>query len=113
MTDTDRPGGPRDRETVHREHASPEDEQILEGIIETLRDTLSAEELARLDLQAIGPTTPFLSLPLDSLALMALMAGLEDRFRVFIPDDRAYSFERVGDLVDFIGRRLAAKAQRR
>lgn len=90
----------------------PGPKEIFEQVLETIRTTLPPEELVKLDLDAIEPRTPFLSLPLDSLALMGLMTSLEDRFRVFIPDDRAFAFERVEDLVAFIGERLEAKAAR-
>ncbi|MBL8930829.1 MAG: hypothetical protein JNL54_11950 [Kineosporiaceae bacterium] len=90
----------------------PDQASLLDGVRDVLTQTLRPEDLARVDLSAITLDTAVLSLPLDSLALMALMAALEERYRVFIPDEKAFAFERVGDLIDHLSLRLAAKAAR-
>lgn len=57
--------------------------------------------------------TPLLgALPeLDSMAVAALLTGLEERFGVSIGDDEidGATFETVGSLSDFIGGKLARK----
>ena len=61
---------------------------------------------------AIDRQTNLLSLPLDSAALLELMTRLEDTYRVFIPHEKAFEFETVGAIGDYISERLTAKAAR-
>ncbi|MCB0930547.1 MAG: acyl carrier protein [Mycobacterium sp.] len=90
----------------------PEAAEIVDAIRAALIKLLSPEDLAQVDVGNLGPQTPLLSLPIDSAALMALMTELEDTFTVFIDEEAAFSFAAVGDVVDHIRNRLAAKAQR-
>ena len=56
--------------------------------------------------------TPLLgALPeLDSMAVVALIAGLEDRFGILVDDDDidGATFASVGSLVDFVNGKVAA-----
>jgi len=90
----------------------PAPEQILVGLRAAIADTLDGVDLARIALDAVDTATPTLSLPVDSLALMRIVSGVEDRFRVFIPEDKAYAFTTIGELVSFVQEKTAAKAAR-
>ena len=91
----------------------PAPEQILVGLRAAIADTLDGVDLARIDLDTVHAGTPMLSLPVDSLALMQIVTSVEDRFRVYIPEDKAYSFTTIGELVDFVHEKTAAKAAKR
>lgn len=93
--------------------AVPEPEQVLAGLRAALTDVLDPGDLTKIDLDALGPGTPLLSLPVDSLALMEMMTRVEDRFRVYIPADRAYQFTTVGEVVQYVRDKAAAKAARK
>ncbi|MEV4811433.1 acyl carrier protein [Micromonospora avicenniae] len=91
----------------------PEADEVLTGLRDALTGVLDASDLAKIDLGAVGPDTPLLSLPIDSLALMELMTRIEDAFRVYIPEDRAYAFTTVGEVIDYVRTKAAAKAARK
>lgn len=63
---------------------------------------------------ALPPQTPLLgAVPtLDSMALVAILTTLEDRFGFTIEDDEidASKFETVGSLTEFVSGKLAAVA---
>ena len=90
----------------------PEEDEILDALRSGLAKLLSPEDLAHVDLPGIDRNTPFLSLPIDSAVLMALMAELEETFTVFVDDESAFAFTAVGDVSDYIRHRLAEKARR-
>jgi acyl carrier protein len=90
----------------------PEHDQILLGIREAIGDVLDADDLARIRLDDVRAETPLLSLPIDSMALMEIMKYIEDRFRVYIPDSKAYEFTAVGEVIDFVHEKAVAKASR-
>lgn len=90
----------------------PAPEQILVGLRAAIADTLEGVDLARIDLNAVHAGTPMLSLPVDSLALMQIITSVEDRFRIFIPEDKAYGFTTIGELIAFVQAKTAAKAAR-
>lgn len=92
--------------------AVPTDADILAALREALGDLLDPADLAQVDLPAIERTTPLLSLPLDSITLVAAMSRIENTFRVFIPEQKAFAFTHVGDLADFVRERVEAKAAR-
>lgn len=92
---------------------TPKPEEILAGVRTAIAETLQGADRDRVDVSAINPGTPMLSLPIDSLALMQIITGVEDRFRVFIPEDKAYEFTTIGEMVDFVHERATAKAERR
>lgn len=93
--------------------AVPEPDQVLAGLRDALTDVLDADDLAKVDLDALSLSTPLLSLPVDSLALMEMMTRIEDRFRVYIPEERAYQFKTVGEVVEYVREKAAAKAARK
>ena len=65
---------------------------------------------ATVNLDSVTADTPLLSLPLDSLALMALMTQVEDRYRVFIPEEKMFGFKTVGEVADYVRTAVEAKA---
>ena len=76
------------------------DEHILEGIRAVLNElevkcVVSSETHVREDLD------------LDSLQRIALVIGVENRFRVVLGPEDEEQINRVGDLVDVIRERLA------
>jgi acyl carrier protein len=91
----------------------PEPEQVLAGLREALTVILDKDDLAKVDLDALNVGTPLLSLPVDSLALMEMMTQIENKFRVYIPEDRAYQFATVGEVVEYVRDKAAAKAARK
>lgn len=91
---------------------TPTDADILAALREALADVLEPADLAHIDLDALSRTTALLSLPLDSITLVAAMTRIENTFRVFIPEKEAFSFTHVGELADFVRERVAAKAAR-
>ncbi|WP_186780077.1 acyl carrier protein [Streptomyces salinarius] len=91
---------------------TPTDDELLTALRDALIDLLDPADLAQVDLGALNRGTPLLSLPLDSITLVAAMSRLESTFRVFIPEQKAFGFTHVGDLADFVRERVAAKAAR-
>jgi acyl carrier protein len=90
----------------------PEPEEVMAAIRAGLVKLLPPEDLAQVDLDAVDASTPFLSLPVDSAVLMAMVTDLEDTFSVFIDEDAAFSFQTLGDAVDYIRARITARAHR-
>ncbi|MBA0046578.1 acyl carrier protein [Mycobacterium sp. NPDC050853] len=91
----------------------PSDMDVIDALRDSLTKLLPPEDLALVDLDAVDANTPLLSLPIDSVVLMALMNDLEDRFTAFIPEEEAFAFTVVGDIGTFIRQRLRDKAIRR
>ncbi|MFC5288436.1 phosphopantetheine-binding protein [Actinokineospora guangxiensis] len=87
----------------------PTDEEILTGLREEMAAVL---ESTTVDIDDMGPQTPLLSLPLDSLRLVELMSRVEDRFRVYIPEQAAFGFATIGDVVEHVRAKSEAKAAR-
>jgi acyl carrier protein len=75
---------------------------ILEEVRSILAQTLQLEDKA----EALEPSTHLLgSIPeLDSMAVVAVITGLEERFDIVVEDDEisAETFETVGSLCDFV-----------
>lgn len=90
----------------------PEADEVIAVLRGGLVKLLPPEDLAQVDIDEIDPTTQLLSLPVDSVVLMALMNEIEDTFTVFIPEEEAFAFSTVGEVADFVRTRLADKAQR-
>lgn len=90
----------------------PTDEELLEIIRAALSTALEEEILESFDPSSVDLDTLILRLPLDSLTLMSLMGRLEEETRVFIPDSKAFGFERVVDVTTFLREKLAAKEMR-
>jgi acyl carrier protein len=92
--------------------ASPKAEDVLAHLGEILAAVLDPEDAAKVELGALNLQTPLLSLPIDSLKLMELMTQIEDRFRIYIPEEEAYAFATLGEVVAFVQQRVAAKSAR-
>lgn len=92
--------------------AAPTDADVLGTLREALAELLEPAELAQVDLDSIESGTPLLSLPLDSITLVAAMTRVENEYRVFIPEQKAFGFQQVGDIADFVRERVQAKAAR-
>lgn len=90
----------------------PETDEVLDILRTALVTLLPPEDLAQVDIAAIGADTQLLSLPIDSVLLMALMNEIEEVFTVFIPEEQAFAFTTAGDLAEFVRQRLTDKAQR-
>jgi acyl carrier protein len=91
----------------------PDPDRVINGLREVLTLVLKDEDLAKIDLDAVDYHTRLLSLPIDSLALMETMGEIENRFRVYITEERAQGFVTIGDIIDYVQQRAAAKAARR
>jgi acyl carrier protein len=91
----------------------PERGQVIAGLRDALTAVLDPADLARVDLATVSEDTQLLSLPVDSLALMEVMTRIENAFRVYIPEDRAYAFTTAGEIADFVIEKAAAKAARK
>ena len=80
----------------------------LEDVKSVLGDTLQLGERAA----AFDAATPlFGTLPeLDSMAVVALITALEERFELVVEDEEitAAVFETVGSLTDFVDSKLAS-----
>ncbi|MEW2491009.1 acyl carrier protein [Streptomyces sp. NPDC048411] len=90
----------------------PTEEQITATLKTALTEVLEPADLAHVDLDAVGPHTPLLSLPLDSITLVSAMSRIETEYRVFIPEQKAFAFKTVADLAEFVQERVQAKAAR-
>lgn len=90
----------------------PDDNAVLDAVRAGLVKLLPPEDLRQVDLADLGPQTPMLSLPIDSVVLMALMTEIEDTFGVYIDEESAFAFAEIGDIGDYIRCRLAARADR-
>lgn len=80
---------------------------LIDDVKQVLNSTLQlGARAARMD-----ASTPLLgSLPeLDSMAVVSLIAALEDRFGIVVNDDEigAEAFETVGALVQFVEQKVA------
>jgi acyl carrier protein len=70
--------------------------------------------IAQKELEHEGPIEPSMSLSadlqLDSMAMIVVAVGLENRFRVRLDEQDAGALDTVGDLVALVCRRVAEKA---
>ena len=70
---------------------------------------VAEEDRAMVDIDTITSETHLLSLPLDSLATMELMTAIEDTFKVYVPESKAFEFITVGDVISYVQTKLASK----
>jgi len=81
---------------------------VTQDVLRTLDEVLSLKGRAL----AFGRGSPLLgAIPeLDSMAVVSLIAGLEERFGIVVDDDDidGSTFESVGSLVDFVAEKMAA-----
>jgi len=85
-------------------------EQVLEQLRLLVGKVVAEEDRAMVDIDTITCETHLLSLPLDSLATMELMTAIEDTFKVYVPESKAFEFITVGDVITYVQDKLAAKA---
>lgn len=90
----------------------PDDSEVLDAVRAGLLRVLAPPDLAQTDLANLAADTALLSLPIDSAVLMALINELEDAFGVYIDEESAFSFTTVGDIGDFLRRRLTERRDR-
>lgn len=88
------------------------DDALLERLKELVRQAIEPRHQSSLNFAEVNAATPLLSLPMDSLALMELMAGIEETFEVYIPEEQAFAFLTVGDVITYIQTKTLAKQQR-
>ena len=81
---------------------------VMQEVLHVLDEVLSLGGRAA----SFTPATPLLgALPeLDSMAVVALITSLEDRFGIMVDDDDidGATFGSVGSLVDFVSGKVAA-----
>lgn len=80
--------------------------QVIQEVLTVLDSVLALEGRARnfnRDTPLLGAITE-----LDSMAVVALLGGLEDRFGISVGDDEisADTFATVGSLVDFVSSKI-------
>lgn len=96
----------------HTPSTLPDTRDIVDAVRAAIIRLLPPEDLEQIDLGALNTQTPLLSLPIDSVVLMGLMNELENIFSVFIGEEDAFSFNTIGDVADYLRRRLGDKARR-
>ena len=67
-------------------------------------DKLVSYAVKQLELspEDITPDSTFESLGIDSLDIVELVMGIEEKFEISIPDEAAEKIVTVGDVVDYI-----------
>lgn len=83
------------------------EQHLIQQVIQVLADTLQLGDQANeftVDTPLIGELPEF-----DSMAVVAVLGGLEDEFEIIVDDDdvSAETFETVGALVEFVKDKLA------
>ena len=56
--------------------------------------------------ELLQPSTPLADAGIDSLDSLTILFGIEEQFKISIPDDRARSIRTFGDLIDIVEERL-------
>jgi acyl carrier protein len=77
----------------------------IEGVVRTL-----LVEDFRIGDDAIKPEATFKEIGLDSLDVVSFVMALEDRLNVEIPERELEGVERLGDALDLLERKVAARA---
>jgi acyl carrier protein len=101
--------------TAHSRESAPVEHDLKDIKVDVTRQVIAALE-ASLGipgrLAGAGPQTPLLgAIPeLDSMAVVAVLTALEERFGLAIDDDEidGSTFANVGTLVDLVERKLQA-----
>lgn len=76
--------------------------EIEEKLITIVRQEKNvADELLR-------PETPLAEAGIDSLDSLTILFGIEEQFRISIPDDEARAVRTFGDLADIIEKRATS-----
>ena len=61
------------------------------------------------DKNVLTPESTFKELNADSLDLVQILVALEDNFGIEIPEEDAQQFKTFGDVVAYVGRKVAEK----
>lgn len=86
------------------------EDPALTRLRSVMRSVLEMEERRDVDVSAITADTPLSDLPIDSLARMYLISGVEEAFDVEIPDEAAVSFTTVRSIIDYVREARSASA---
>ncbi len=82
--------------------ASPSPAEVIDALTSLLHNEVDAKAVVR-------PESDLLrDLRLDSLTLMTLVVGLEDRFRVTLSEEDSEGIRTVGELAALVVRKAAA-----
>jgi acyl carrier protein len=79
-------------------------------------ETLAAlrEELKRIapDVNAddVGLDTDIAALGIESVTMLELIAALEDRFEIELPDDELTTLNTLGDVIELLQRHIGARS---
>ena len=65
------------------------------------RKVLEMQDRFDIDVGSISINTDLLSLPIDSLGLMYVINGIEERFDVYVPDEHVRQFTTVRSIVEY------------
>ena len=52
--------------------------------------------------ELLRPETPLADAGIDSLDSLTILFGIEERFKISIPDDRARAMKTFGDMIDVV-----------
>src|SRR3954469_24104566 len=74
------------------------------------RKVLEMQDRFDIDAGSITINTDLLSLPIDSLSLMYVINGIEERFDVYVPDEHVRRFTTVRSIVEYVQESLPAEA---
>lgn len=89
--------------------AAPGEPALLDQLKELVRRVVDEQDQELLDIDQITSATPLLSLPLDSLATIELLHGIEETFKIDVPEEAAFEFQTIGEIVHHIRSQLDAK----
>ena len=87
------------------------DHAVLAQLKALLQRVIDEQERETLDIDNITAETDLLSLPLDSLATVELMHGIEETFNIYVREDAAFEFQTMGDVIRHIQEQRARSAQ--
>ena len=59
----------------------------------------------------VGLDTPLAEAGIDSLDALTILFGIEEEFRISIPDAEARALRTLGDMVDAVARHVGERAQ--
>jgi acyl carrier protein len=77
-------------------------ENTLPQLIDLLRRAIDEQDHSYVDFDSIHRGTELAALPLDSLATVELLYSIEETFNLTIPEQAAFHFRTVGDVLQFI-----------